>query len=420
MGICRTVAGLLLGVIAVAAVAQKADCTWNWRGQEIIGRTDASLGNTSKLTEAERGALIDAIVLRLQKQMTQAGYDNDRIREIASTTRVRLVDLGSGTPLLFATSMGMEGGCDARGNCPLWIFRRGSEGFVALLDAVAASYTVQSDELVLMHHVSQKQSGLEVYRRDDSKLIPTGCYTANWPAASDDPAQVLEPEIVPCKEGTAEPAESTPEAKPEVAPSPDAKPSLPDAPQAGEAKPEAAEQKQPPAPDSPTEVAPKADAPEAKPETPASDSKPSAPDAPAQSDVKPAPDAPPSDSKPVTPEAPQAGEAKPEAQEKQEPAQNTPAEPQPKPDTPEAKPETPPPSDSNQAAPDAPPADSKPTVPDTPSQPDSKPTAPDAPQTGDAKPDSSDQKQQPAPDQGSPNPQIPPEQPQAPPQSDAH
>jgi hypothetical protein len=420
MGICRTVAGLLLGVSAVAAVAQKADYTWNWRGQEIIGRSDASLGNTSKLTEAERGALIDAIVLRLQKQMTQAGYDNDRIREIASTTRVRLVDLGGGTPLLFATSLGMEGGCDEMGNCPLWIFRRGSEGFVALLNAVAASYTVQSDELVLMHHVSRKQSGLEVYRRDDSKLIPTGCYTANWPAASDDPTQLLEPEIVPCKEGTAEPAESTPEAKPEVAPSPDAKQALPDAPQAGEAKPEAAEQKPEPAENAPAEQQPKADTPEAKPETPASDSKQSAPDVTPQSDTKPAPDAS-SDSKPVTPVAPQAGEAKPETpEEKPEPSQNSPAEPQPKADTPEAKPETPPPSDSKQPAPDAPPqSDSKQAAPDAPPS-DSKQATPDVPQAGEAKPDSSDQKQQPVPDQGSPNPQTPPEQPPAPPPSDAH
>ena len=45
-----------------------------------------------KLTEPERGALIDAIVLRLQKPMTDAGYDDDRIREIASTTRIRFVD----------------------------------------------------------------------------------------------------------------------------------------------------------------------------------------------------------------------------------------------------------------------------------------------------------------------------------------
>jgi hypothetical protein len=431
MRIWRTVAELLLALIAVSAVAQKAEFNWNWRDQEVIGHHDASLGNTSKLTEADRAALLDAIVLRLQKPMTDAGYDDDRIREIASTTRIRFVDFGGGKPLLFATSLGMEGGCDPLGNCPLWIFRRSSGGFVSLLDVVAASYTLQSSdgELVLMHHVSQKQSGLEVYRLDDGKLNQGGCYTANWPAPSDDPTKVSDPEIVPCKEGTAEPASLTPEAKPEITPSPDGKPPLPDAPQpqAGEMKPEAAERKEEPAENAPAEPKPKADTPEAKPDAPPTDSK-QPPEAPAQSDTKPAPDAPPSDSKPVTPEAPRAGEAKSETPDhKQPPAPDNPAEAQPKPDTPEAqpKPDTPeaqpdtPSTDSKQPAPDASPqSDSKQAAPDTPPS-DSKPATPDAPQAGEAKPDSSDQKQQPAPDQASPNPQTPPEQPQAPPQSDA-
>jgi hypothetical protein len=416
MRIWRTVAELLLALIAVSAVAQKAEFNWNWRDQEVIGHHDASLGNTSKLTEADRAALLDAIVLRLQKPMTDAGYDDDRIREIASTTRIRFVDFGGGKPLLFATSLGMEGGCDPLGNCPLWIFRRSSVGFVSLLDAVAASYTLQTSDgdLVLMHHVAQKQSGLEVYRLDDGKLNQGGCYTANWPAPSDDPTQVSDPEIVPCKEGAAAPAPLTPEAKPEITPSPDGKPPLPDAPrpQAGEMKPEAAERKEEPAENVPAEPQPKADTPEAKPDAPPTDSK-QPPDAPAQSDTKPATDAAPSDSKPVTPDAPQAGEAKPETPDhKQPPAPDNPAEAQPKADTPETKPDTPS-TDSKQPAPDAPPEpDSKPSAPDAPPS-DSKP-APDAPQPGEAKPDS------PAPNQASPDSkqEAPPDQPQAPPQSE--
>jgi hypothetical protein len=416
MRIWRTVAELLLALIALSAVAQKAEFNWNWRDQEVIGHHDASLGNTSKLTEPERAALLDAIVLRLQKPMTDAGYDDDRIREIASTTRVRFVDFGGGKPLLFATSLGLEGGCDPLGNCPLWIFRRSSGGFVSLLDAVAASYTLQSSdgELVLMHHVSQKQSGLEVYRLDEGKLNQGGCYTANWPAHSDDPTQVSDPEIVPCKEGTAAPL--TPEAKPEMPPSPDGKAPLPDAPQpqVGDAKPETPEQKPEPTQTIPAETQAKPDAPEAKPDAPPT--KPPS-DVPAQSDTKPAPDAPPSDSKPVTPDSPQAGEAKPGTPDQtQQPAPDAPAEPQPKADTPEAKPDTPP-ADSKPPGTDAPPQpDTKPSSPDVPPPPDSK-QAPDAPPPVEAKPDS------PAPNQASPDskpeaPQSPPDHPQAPPQSE--
>ena len=123
MGFWRKLVGIGLAVIAICAIALAADFEWNWRDQQTIGRTDPSLGNTSRLTEPERAALIDAIVLRLQKPMSERGYDDERIREIASTTRLRFVDLGGDKPLLFATSLGLEGGCDAMSNCPLWIFR---------------------------------------------------------------------------------------------------------------------------------------------------------------------------------------------------------------------------------------------------------------------------------------------------------
>jgi hypothetical protein len=366
MFLSRTLTALLLALLSVPAVAQTADFTWSWRDQEVIGRNDASVGNTSKLTEPERAQLIDAIVQRLQKPMTEAGYDDDRIREIASTTRIRFVEFGPGKPLIFATSMGMEGGCDPLGDCPLWIFRRSSGGFASLLDTIAASYTLPSadGDLVLMHHISKMQSELEVYRLEDGKLNHAGCYTANWPTPSDDPTQVSDPEIVACKEGTAEPAPLTPEAKPEMpaasadepkpdapdqkpesapappteaqptpdtAPSPDAKPPLPDASQPqGDAKPDAPDQKQQPSPDAP----PQPDANHPAPDAPAPDSKPQPPDAPQ----------PPSDSKPATPD-------------QQQPAPGAPSEPQPKPDAPATNPDTPSKPDApdpNQAPPASP------------------------------------------------------------------
>ena len=197
-------AAVTLVLIGSCAFAQSPDFDWDWRNQQIIGRNDPSLGNTSRLTETERGELIDAIVLRLQKPMSDAGYDDDRIREIASTTRVRFVDVGEAQPLLLATSMGLEGGCDALSNCPLWIFRRGSKGFVALLNDIAASYTLQSadgaPQLVLMRHVSQKESALMAYRFADRKLTPTACFKALWPAQSADNTQPSDPKLQPCDE----------------------------------------------------------------------------------------------------------------------------------------------------------------------------------------------------------------------------
>ena len=69
MAISRKIAVLLLALMATPLFAQAPDFSWSWQEQEVIGRNDASIGNTSKLTEPERAALLDAIVQRLQKPM---------------------------------------------------------------------------------------------------------------------------------------------------------------------------------------------------------------------------------------------------------------------------------------------------------------------------------------------------------------
>jgi hypothetical protein len=210
MAVSRKVAIPSLILVLVSALALAADFEWNWRNQDTIGRNDPSVGNTSKLTEEERFALINAIVVRLDKPMAERGYDNQRIREIASTTRLRFVDVGGeAKTLLFATSLGLEGGCDAMANCPLWIFRRGDDGYVSALDAVGASYTIQPtqtngvSDLVIMRHESASESHLTLYSYADGKYNEAGCYIAHWPAPKD--GQIQDPEIVPCKTEPAKP-----------------------------------------------------------------------------------------------------------------------------------------------------------------------------------------------------------------------
>lgn len=204
MAASRKTAIATLTVVLVCTLALAADFDWNWRSQETIGRTDPSVGNTSKLSEEERFALINAIIVRLDKPMAERGYDNDRIREIASTTRLRFVDLGGeGKTLVFATSLGLEGGCDALSNCPLWIFRHGDDGYVSVLDTVGASYTIQPtstngfSDLVIMRHESASESHLTLYSYADGRYNDAGCYVAQWPGAKD--GEIQDPEITPCK-----------------------------------------------------------------------------------------------------------------------------------------------------------------------------------------------------------------------------
>jgi hypothetical protein len=203
MRLTQKIAGTGIAVVAICAIALATDFAWDWRAQEVISRNDPSVGNTSKLSEAERTALINAIVERLQKPMSEQGYDDDRIREIASTSRLRFVDVGGEKPLLFATSIGIEGGCDALINCPLWIFRYEGDGYVSLLDTVGASYTIQPtssngfSDLVMLRHLSTAESRLTLYRYADGKYADSGCYTATW--APEKQVSEQDPEISPCK-----------------------------------------------------------------------------------------------------------------------------------------------------------------------------------------------------------------------------
>ena len=396
MRACRRIAGLSLIFLATFAVAQKSNFEWDWHNQEVIGRADASVGNTSKLTESERSSLVDAIVLRLQKPMGDAGYDDDRIREIATTTRIRFIDVGAGQPLIFTTSLGLEGGCDALSNCPLWVFRRTDEGFLSLLNTIAASYTPEPTEsgfeVVFLHHVSEKESGLTVYRLADDKLSGVGCYTALWPKPSGDPNQLSDPKIEPCKQSPL--LESAHPVKPEASETP--------APAA------TVEPAQQPATEQPA-AQPKSDSPETKPES--AEPKEQAPQAeqPKSDSVEPKEQAPPPPES-TNPEAP------PNAPDQQTPAQNSdqaqPPSAQPAQD---AKPE-PPPADTkpDQAQPDTKPGEAQPapdqSTPkaDQPQQPPSEQPAPKA--------------DEPAPAQDQPTPQTPPANPEPaapPPSSDA-
>jgi len=448
MTLCRIVAGVLLLLLPAFSAGQDSKLNWDWRNQEVIGRNDPSVGNTSRLTEPERSSLMDAIVLRLQKPMSDAGYDDDRIREIASTTRIRFVDLGDGKPLLLATSLGLEGGCDAMGNCPLWVFRRTDEGFLSLLTAIAASYTLQPREgdapsdLVLMHHINPLQSGLRLYHDTDGKLVDAGCFEANWHKPTHDPTQMSEPDIQPCNEErlnqyglptvrsvhpypddqTAHPVATVPapQGTPPAADAPSAEPPKEQAPSAAPAE--------QPAPGAPAAEPPK--------EQSTQDATPQQAPAAEQSkesaapSASPAPEPPKSEptQPPVSPSAPDGSQESP----KQDQSQPSSSEPAPASDS-ASKPEQQKPA-TDQQAPDAGQSATAPKNDEQPQQPPAEQQAPPAnqeqpkPEPGQTAPDqqpskpdtaqppaSDDKPSEPAPRQDQPSPDAaPPGSPQAP------
>jgi len=196
---------IVLAVVALCALLAAADFTWDWHNQEVIGKGDTSVGNTSKLTESRRAELIQAIIFRIQKPMSEQGYDDDRIHDVATTARLRFVDLGDGKPVIMATPLGLEGGCDALANCPFWIFRHSEDGYVSLLDTEAASYTIQPtstnglSDLVIARHTSPTESKLTLYKYADGKYSEAGCYSAKWPATKDGAMQDPETTEASCQ-----------------------------------------------------------------------------------------------------------------------------------------------------------------------------------------------------------------------------
>jgi hypothetical protein len=226
-GYKRSVRKIFHAVVAVAAfcaVVWAADFTWDWRNQDVIARTDPALNTTSQLTEPQRAELLNAVVALLDKPLAARGYDNDRIREIASTTRLRFVELGEGKPVILATSLGIEGGCDVLVNCPFWIFRQDKKGYVLMLQTVAATYTKQptaSDgysDLVIARRDTPSETRLTVYKYTDGKYSEAGCYTATFAPAAEGEG-IANPAISPCgAQSTEPPKEGQPAEEPKGSP----------------------------------------------------------------------------------------------------------------------------------------------------------------------------------------------------------
>jgi hypothetical protein len=215
----KNISRIAIAVAFLCCVALADDFTWDWHNQEVIGRNDPSLSTTSKLTEPERNELLDAIISRLLRPLTDAGYSDDRIREIALTTKVRFVDLGEGKPVVLAESLGIEGGCDVLVNCPFWIFRHTKDGYVSLLDTVAASYTVQAtssdgySDMVIARHTTPADTKLTVFKYADGRYSEAGCYMAIF-APTKEGEGITNPAISPCGAAAQEAPKEEPKAEP--------------------------------------------------------------------------------------------------------------------------------------------------------------------------------------------------------------
>jgi hypothetical protein len=204
--LARIIPACLFGLF-FCLFALAADFEWDWGNQQELTSYSPKLALGSGLSEADRTALIDAIAMQLKPPMAKEGYSDERIHDVASTTRYKLIDLnGDGKPEVFASPNTLEAGCDPKSICPLWILRRTPKGSYAfLLDVPAHTFTVQPTntggyaDIVIQVHGSGFESELTVYRYAMGKYVPSGCYTATWAEMDGERVKKFDsPRVEPC------------------------------------------------------------------------------------------------------------------------------------------------------------------------------------------------------------------------------
>jgi len=196
-----------LTALLCSGLIPAADFQWDWSNQQEIDSFSPKVSVGSGLSEDERAALIDSIADHLRPTMIGQGYSEERIRDVASSTRFKLVDLnGDGKPEVFATPNSLEAGCDPKSICPLWVLRPTVKGtFTFLLEAPAQTFTVQPTstggyaDIVLQVHGSGFESDLMVYRFAMGKYVASGCYTATWAEMDGENVKKFDsPRVEPC------------------------------------------------------------------------------------------------------------------------------------------------------------------------------------------------------------------------------
>jgi len=153
---------------------------------------DRTIRKSTTLTPAEKKSLIDAIVQTLKREGDDEQMTERELIDLASETRVELVDLnGSGQLEVIAQANGL-GPCGGTGNCVFWIFQLTPSGARVLLDTTLTGgvrfelLTVRPwmtngfKDIVLASHSSATARNIWWFRYANGKYTPSTCYYLSW------------------------------------------------------------------------------------------------------------------------------------------------------------------------------------------------------------------------------------------------
>jgi hypothetical protein len=210
---------LLMAVCAAgqspASQAQKSDhFYWSARKAHELDY-NRTIRNSPDLNPTDRAALLKTVAALIRPFMADLEIDSEReLRKIAGDTRIEFIDLnGDGIPEVIAQPVGMNAGCGATGNCPMWVFIKATDGYQLLLDTrnkegyggvelltVEEARTKGFRDIVLAAHDSASEKTLLVYRYRNCLYRESGCYDANWLSWVGEVHFLKQPVITKCGE----------------------------------------------------------------------------------------------------------------------------------------------------------------------------------------------------------------------------
>jgi hypothetical protein len=213
LGLGLTAIGL--GQSALSPEMSRMRFKWKERGAHGIDNSQ-TIRSSRELSADAKEPLTEAVAMQMRPFKVDLQIRSEKeLREIATTTRVKLIDLNNdGIAEVLAQALGTKAGCGATGNCPFWVFQKMPNGFKKILDTrnkegfggvevitISSDRTESFNDLVVGTHDSSAERTLFVYRYHHGQYHKSECYKANWVSFNDDKRQVPEyPGLTQCRE----------------------------------------------------------------------------------------------------------------------------------------------------------------------------------------------------------------------------
>lgn len=110
-----------------------------------------------------------------------------QIDRVVSNARVRIVHLNRDeNPQVVVQAGDLAGGCSPTGNCPIWVFKKKSYTFEAILESQGQAFQILRSsggeylDFVVVTHGSAFEKELWFYQYAEGKYKQTSCFTARF------------------------------------------------------------------------------------------------------------------------------------------------------------------------------------------------------------------------------------------------